>query len=161
MFCSPELLQRKTTGKYVSCIVVAGLNRFTKYQVDNTDQTIIHLKLSPSRLEANYYCQLSGEALLPNPSLLDPIDSEQQNEVRPAMEDMQKAAFDDGPPFHKHPALTNLLSDRRDIFCTSFSVGPSLLLLPFRIELTLEARHVKVQLRNYWQSQRDVLSKDC
>lgn len=157
--CSPDLLQRKTTGGHVSRIMVTRLNRVANDQVDNTGQTNIPPKLDPARPKVSYYRARFEEDPLPDPSLLDPIDSEQHNEINAAMEGMQKASFYARLQSGKSPVLTILLSDHRDIFLISFSSGQPARLPLLKIELTPDAGPIKVRLRNYSQDQRDFLAK--
>lgn len=153
--CSPDLLQRKTTGGQVSRIMLARLNRVGNDQMDAPNPTVP----DPTRPKVNYYRARTEGDPFPDPSLLDPVDMEQHEAITTALARMQTAAFDAGLASDKRPVLAKLLSDHVDIFRTSFSSGPPARLPPLRIELTPDAKPVKVRLRNYSQDQRDFLAK--
>ena len=71
--------------------------------------------------------------------MLDPIDENQHDDIRKAVEDMQKTAKDNSLADAYASNLKGILRDHMDIFRTSFSAGPPAKLPPLKIELTPDA----------------------
>ena len=150
--CSPDLLP-KANGGHVSRLMLARLNRVNNDEVDTPPTA------DPTRPKVNYFSARAEEDPLPDPSLLDPIDEEQHEDIKTAVDDLRKQAFENGLASDRRPMLGKLLSGHMDIFRTSFSSGPPARLPPLEIELTNDATPVKVRLRKYSSDQRDFMYK--
>lgn len=150
--CSPDLVGTTTSGR-VSRLMLARLN-----SVDN-DQVYLPTDPDITRSKVNYYTAPAEEDLLPDSSLLDPVDMDHHEDIKAAIRDMQCAAFEAGLAEEKGPALAKILSDHMVIFQTSFSTGPLVRLPPLKVGLAPEVKPVKVCLRNYSQEQRHFLDK--
>lgn len=111
-----------------------------------------------ARPRANYYRQRHESDLFLDPSLLDPIDLDQHNDIQSSIDAMLEKAFESGLPTHAHALLKKTVTDYMDIFRTSLSSGPPAKLPPLKISLTTDAEPVRVRLRNYSQDQRKFLS---
>lgn len=84
----------------------------------------------------------------PDPSLLDPIDHEQRDEVVDAVGKLLEVARSNGMPQRDVGTLRDLVSDHIDIFRTSLSSGPPADFKPLRIDLREDSKPVRVRLRN-------------
>jgi len=72
---------------------------------------------------------------------------------------MRDQAFQNGLPTAQRKILADLIDSHIDIFRTSFSAGEPAKIKPLKIELTPDARPVKVRLRNYSREQREFLAE--
>lgn len=93
----------------------------------------------------------------PDPSPLEPIDSEQHDENNSAVTTMVMKATDNGLPDEYRDQLTDIVDSSVDMFPTFFSSGPTVDLPPLHIELKPDARPVKVRPRNYSLEQKDFM----
>ena len=93
----------------------------------------------------------------PDPSLLDPIDKNQHDDITAAVKSMETNAMNSGLADVYQSNLKGVLRDHMDIFRTSFSSGPGAKLPPLKIELLPEAKPVKVKIRKYSQEQQKFL----
>lgn len=107
-----------------------------------------------TRPKVNYVTARTEEHPFPDPSLLDPIDTDQHDDICKAIEDIKENANQNGLPAVYESNLKGILRDHMVIFRTSFSAGPPAKLPPLKIELTPEAKPVKVRLRKYSQEQK-------
>lgn len=149
--CSSIEQTVQTNGGKVSRIMMARLNHVENSHEDTPP------KVSTVRPKVNYYAARAEEDPFPNPFLLDSIDSDQHDDIMAEVREAEKKAFDYGLPRDERPRLEKILSDHADIFRTSFSSGPPARLPLLKIELTADAKPVKVRLRNYSQAQRTFL----
>ena len=76
------------------------------------------------RPKVNFHAARTKEDPFPDPSLLDPIDEDQHDDIRKAVEDMQKTAKDNGLADAYESNIKGILRDHMDIFRTSFSARP-------------------------------------
>lgn len=90
----------------------ARLNRVDNEQVDPPTNP------DPTRPKVNYNTARTEEDPLHDPSLLDPIDMDQHEDIKAAVRDMQRVAFEAGLAEEKRPELAKMLSDHMDIFRT-------------------------------------------
>ena len=109
------------------------------------------------RPKVNYHAAHTEEDPFPDPSLLDPIDEDQHDDIRKAVADIQQTAKDNGLADVFESNLKGILRDHMDIFRTSFSAGPAAKLPPLKIDLTPDAKPVKVRLRKYSQEQKEFM----
>ena len=111
-----------------------------------------------NRPKVNYNTARNEEDPFPDPSLLDPIDADQHEDICKAVDNLEKTAREKGLADVYESNLKGILRDHMDIFRTSFSAGPPAKLPPLKIELMPNAKPVRVRLRKYSQGQRDFLS---
>jgi hypothetical protein len=114
--------------------------------------------LDENRPRINYYDVRQEEDPFPDSSLLDPMDSAQQDDIKEAADDMINQAIDNGLPLQHQPALRKTVLDHMDIFRKTFSSGPPAKVSPLKIDLLPHASPVRVRLRKYSQEQRKFLS---
>lgn len=112
---------------------------------------------SRDRPRVHYDEARSAPDPFPDPSLLDPLDDAQHDDIRAAVEKMLQAAQDNGLPPYYWERLQTLVYDHIDVFRVSFSSGPPARLPPLRIELTTEASPVRCRLRNYSSEQKNFM----
>ena len=86
---------------------------------------------------------------------LDPVDSEQHDEIATTVEQMVANAVDNGFPVDKLTELQKIVSDYIDIFRVTFSSDPPADFPPLLIDLHPTVKPIRVRLRNYSQAQRD------
>lgn len=142
-------------GGTVSRMMISRLNGERTSDNDQAKATDIDM----DRPRVNYNTARMEEDPFPDPSLLDPIDSDQHADVRDSVEEMKKTADENGLPKEIRQPLSEILDEHLDVFRTAFSAGPPARLRPLKIDLTPDAVPVKVRLRNYSQDQRDFLKK--
>ena len=145
-----------TRGGKVSRLMLARLNQVSNDEVDSaanpTDAS------DPSRPTVNFFTVRNEQDPFPDSSLLDPVDSEQHDEIASTVEQMVADAVDNGFPVDKLTELQKIVSDYIDIFRVTFSSGPPADFPPLRIDLHPTAKPIRVRLRNYSQAQRDFLA---
>lgn len=110
------------------------------------------------RPRRNYYENSQYQDPFPDQSLLDQVDNNQQEEVSRAILSLVSAATSNGLPEAEQQNLSQLLNDNQDVFRICMSSGPAAKLPPLKIELSTEAKPVRVKLRNYSPTQRQFLS---
>lgn len=140
-------------GGYVSRLMIARINRASNSTVDSDKP------LDDLRPRVNYFCVREEEDPFPDASLLDPIDSDQHEDVIDATNGMVQTTIDSGFPNDKLPELRKNISDHTDIFRVSFSSGPPAQVPLLKIDLAPNATPVRVRLRNYSQEQRNFMPK--
>lgn len=140
-------------GGMVSRIMVSRLNQVQEDEPNSEVQG----ELAADRPRVNYNAARNEEDPFPDPSLLDPIDSMQHKEVETETEEMLHKAKENGLSTDHSEKMRYLVQSHKNIFRTAFSSGPPADLRPLRIDLTPEARPVKVRLRNYSKEQRNFL----
>jgi len=111
------------------------------------------------RPKVHYHQARHAEDPFPDPSLLDPIDNDQHDDIRKAVENIQTTAKKNGLADIYESNLRGILHAHLDIFRTSFSAGPPAKLPPLKIELMPDAKPVKVRLRKYSQAQKEFMRK--
>ena len=126
--CSLDGKPPTNMGK-IGRLMTARLNR------QSNDDTIP----AADRPKVSFHAVRIEEDPFPDPSLLEPIDEYQQDDIRKSVEDMQKTAKDNGLADAYESNLKSILRDHIDIFRASFSVGPPAKLPPLKIELTPDA----------------------
>lgn len=136
---------------YVSRLTVSHLNNLPSSDgIDKSD--------CDNRPRVNYYDIRQEEDPFPDPLLLDPVDTDQLQEVLDLIKDMIQTTINNGFPNRELPELREVISDHTDIFRVCFLSGPSAKLSPVKIDLMPNATLVHVFLRNYSQEQREFLS---
>lgn len=115
-------------------------------------------QLSATRPRVNYYSARLGKDPFPDPSLLDPVDADQHEDVKTEIGKPKTEARNNGLHEKEALRLDKIVDDHVDVFRISFSSGPPAKLRPLKIELFHDARPVKVCLRNYTQEQKTFLS---
>lgn len=144
----------RSRGGIVSRMMFARMNRVVPEHTANE----IAGQRKEDRPRVNFYTARTEEDPFPDPSLLDPIDSDQHGEIIAEIGNLKKIARDNGLPNQDANRLDKIIDENRDVFRTSFSSGPHAKLRPLRIDLTRDARPVKVRLRNYSKEQQDFLT---
>lgn len=104
------------------------------------------MRSAVDRLRVNYHKARSKEDPFLNPSLLDFIDEDQQNDICKAVSFVGKTAKRNGLADTCESNLMDILRDHMKILRTLFSAGPPAKLLPLNIELTPDATPVEVRL---------------
>ena len=146
--------QCATHGGKISRLMLARINRVSNDEIEQQKDDF-----DKPATNVNYFITRNEPDPFPDSSLLDPIDSDQHDEVANAVEKMVQKSVDNGFPMEKLSTLTRLVNDHIDIFRVSFSSGPPAKFPPLKIDLQPDAKPVRVRLRNYSQAQRDFLSK--
>jgi transposase InsO family protein len=131
-------------------LMIARLNRAGNAQAQMGDA---------HRPRVDYYEARARVDPFPDPSLIDPVDSGQAEEVSSAVEHMLQCALKVGMPPADAQQLKAIVDNHVDIFRTTFSSGPPAKLKPLKIQLTPDARPTRVKLRNYSKEQQEFLSK--
>ena len=137
----------------VTRIIISRLNRMRESETGNGS------KGNSDRPRANYYRARTEEDPFSDPSVLDTVDSEQDEGVCQAVEEMQTAARNNGLPEMDGERIANLVSEHFNIFRTSFSSRPPAKIKLLQIELDLDARPKKARLRNYSQGHKAFLTE--
>lgn len=106
--CSLDALPR-TKGGRVSRRMLAHIIRVGNDKMDDTDQPTA----DSARRKVNYFSARAEEDPLPDPSLLDPIDQKQHDDIKATVSDLQKTAFDNGQAEDKRPRLATWKSSAR------------------------------------------------
>lgn len=140
-------------GGQVSRLMVARLNRTTNDAVEPV------MEIFENRTRVDYYRVKEEVDPFPDPSLLDPVDSDQSEDVETAVSKRLQDAFDNGFPEEKQQELTTIVKDRINVFRVSLSAGPPVNVPPLKIDLVADAKPVRVRLRNYSQDQRLFLAQ--
>lgn len=143
------------SGGYVSRVIYARLNRQQENQTD-APSVIQREDLCPC---LNYFKDHSDEKPFPDQALLDLMDSKQHSNVVYAVDQMLQSAVDSGLPNGQVKQLAHHAA--RPLACLpySFSAGPPAKFESLKIELTPDARPVRVKLCNHSHAQREFLSE--
>lgn len=142
---------RSTTKGNLGRLMTAMLNRQVDRNVSKSSNA------PPNRPRVHYNSARNEEEPFPDPSLLDPVDADQHEEIKSVAETMVESAKKNGLSDERHNELKKTVLDHMDIFRCSFSAGPPAKLPPLKIDLTADAKPVKVRLRNYSADQRRFL----
>ena len=129
---------------FVSRLMMARLNGYQNHK------SIHRVRVTADRPRVDFHDARTEEDLFVDPSLLDPLDNEQHQEIREPVEGLKETSRNNGILAEDATAI--------DVFRTSFSSGPPAKVRSLRIELTSDARPVEVRLRNYSEEQREFLS---
>lgn len=113
--CRPEGLHQQKGG-HVSRLMLACIKNIGNDQQVKAEKSPIN----PVHPKAIYFRAPPEKGILPDPSLLDSVDSEQHGNINKAVQDLQKAAFDNELAEDKRPHPTSLFTDHMDIFRTLF-----------------------------------------
>ena len=115
---NPTTLNR---GGNVSRMMIARLTR-----ISNSDP--VKEETESSRPRVNYYTARSEEDPFPDPSLLDPMDEDQHDEIRTEVKNLKDTARENGLQPDDAATLDKMVDEHIDIFRTAFSSGrPALL----------------------------------
>lgn len=109
------------------------------------------------RPRVNYFSVRTEADPFPDPSLLDPIDSEKHEDILQGVKDMKDTAKKNGLEPDSANSLERLINTNIDVFRNGFSSGPPSKIRPLRIELMPEAKKIRVHLLNYTQEQNEFL----
>ena len=143
---NPSLDER--SGR-VSRLMICRLNRVrNNYPSSQGDRPHVH-----------YRAARTEDDPFPDPSLLDPVDSTQHDEVLEAIANMKHKAKRKGLTDEQSNTLDGIIDSHTNVFRTSFSSGPAAKFPPLKIDITADAKPVKVRLRNYSQDQREFLKE--
>lgn len=113
--------------------------------------------METGRPRVYYHAARSETDPFPEPSLLDPLDEDQQMNIRTVVDQMiQPASYNDLYP-DLVTRLRNMIQEHIDIFRLSFSASPPAGLPPLKIALNDDSRPVLVKLRNNSQEQKEFL----
>ena len=140
-------------GGSVTRMMIARLNRVREKTPVSCEY------LPPNRPRVHYHTARTEREPFPNPSLLDSLDEDQHEDVRRMVGDMVTKAKKNGMPSAAAENLDRIVRGSMDVFRNSLSSGPPAKIRSLKIELTADAKPVKVRLRNYSQEQREFLSK--
>ena len=151
---------------YVSRLMISRVQdapQGNKARVKNSDAkpiatTPIALH-NPDRPRVSYFDSRNEKDPFPDCNLLDPVDSDQQEEVLHSVQAMIAEAKKNGLPPQYHERLKSIILKHIDVFRIGMSGGPPADIPPMIIKLTPHAKATRVKLRNYSQSQRDFLSQ--
>lgn len=127
--CSSVLnISTVSRGGYACRLMVSRLNNLTSSDsIDKSD--------SDHQLRVNYYDFQKEEGPFPDPTLLDPVDIDQHQDVLDEFKDIIQMAIDNRFSEEKFPELREIILDHTDIFRVSFSSGPQAKLPPQRFFL--------------------------
>lgn len=142
-------------GGTVSRMMIARLNSIGTAE-DADDNGTKHQTDWP---RVNYQTARTEEDPFPDPSLLDPIGSDQHNDIRTYEASMKKSAEDSGLPWEYRKTMFELVNERTDVICNAFSAGPAAKNPPLKVHLMLNADTVKARLHYYSRDQRDFLKQ--
>lgn len=112
-----------------------------------------------SRPRVDFFTLRSETDPFPDASLFNPIDSLQHHEIVSAVEQMINDAVRNGFPLQELSHLKSGVSDHMEIFCRFFFSGPPADIKHLEKSLVPNATPVRVRLRNYFQAQREFLSR--
>jgi len=112
----------------------------------------------PNRPRVDYFQSRKEIDPFPDASLLDPVDADQGADIDGAISDMLKQAEDNGLKGKHLHRLQKMVMDNVDIFRVGLSSGPAADITPLKIDLTADAKPIRVKLRNYSRDQRDFLN---
>lgn len=90
----------------------------------------------------------------PDLSLLDPMNINQEKQIRQALDANKIEAIQNGINQPQSARLSHLLDDNIKIFRASLSSGPLATVPPMTIDLMANARPVRARLRNFSQEQK-------
>lgn len=121
------------------------------------EHSTLAAKPSEFRLRIDYNTARNEPNSFQNPSLLDPIDGNQHDEVQQAAERMIEMAQGNGMNETNVATLRSMVTDHMDVFRTSLSAGSVAKVPRLTIDLTEDARPARVQLRNYSREERKFL----
>lgn len=110
-----------------------------------------------SRPKVHYDDVRTQEDPFPDPSLLDPIDLDQQDGILTAVDVFVQFVKNRGMENLYLTKLNFILGDLMDISRTDFSAGSPAKLLPLKIERTPDAKTMKIRLLKYSQEQKDFM----
>ena len=143
---------RTSPGGSVSRLMIARLNGYQSHK------SIHRVRVPADRPRVNYHTARTEEDHFVDPFLLDPLEIDQHQEIREAEKGLRQTIRNNGILAEDATAIDEVIEEHIDLFRTSFSSGPPAKVRPLRIELTPDARPVKVRLRNYSEEQREFLS---
>lgn len=109
--------------------------------------------------KVNYYETRTKEDPFPNLSLLDPIDKDQHEDVKNALDELKKSARKQNLADIEKSNLKGILLDHMNIFHNSISSGSGAKHPPMKIDLTPDAKSVKAKLCKYSQDEKDLMKK--
>ena len=109
------------------------------------------------RPRANFYENRNLVDPFPDPSLIDPYDEKQEQEIDQSIGVLINSAVDSGFPKEHLDELTNIIQSRQNVFRLSFSAGPPENVPPIRIQLRYDAVPTVVKMRRYSADQREFL----
>ena len=143
---------RASQGGSVSRLMIARLNGYQSHK------SIHRVRVPADRPRMNYHTARTEEDPVVDPSLLDPLDNDQHQDIREAIEGLKQNIRNNGILAGDATAIDEVIEEHIDVFRTSFSSGPPAKVRPLRIELTPDARPVMVRHRNCSEEQREFLS---
>ena len=141
-------------GGVVSRMMSARMN----CSVTGMSETEVDEQISATRPRVNYYSARLEKDPFPDPSLLDPIDADQHEEIKTEIGKRKIEARNNGLHDEEALRLDKIVDDHVDVFRISFYSGSPAKLRPLKIEMFPDARPAKVRLRNYSQEQKWFLS---
>lgn len=112
-----------------------------------------------TRPRINFFDVRKGQDPFPDPNLRDPIDSDQNEQIRSDVKNISKVARENGISSEHASILDKILAKHLDVFRTTFSSGPAANIPPLKIDLVHDAKPVRVRLRNYSQTQKEFLAE--
>lgn len=105
----------------------------------------------------DYYRVREEEDPFPDPSVLDPLDIDQEDAIESGIDSLLEEANRNGMQGKELERLQRTVRAHKNVFRTSFSAGPPAKVQPLKIDLVPDATPVRVRLRNYTQAQRQFL----
>lgn len=114
---------------------------------------IVDDQISVTRPRVNLYSAVPEKDPFLDPSLLDPLEGDQHEEIQTELGKFKEEARNNELPEMDAVRLDQIFDDYVDAFRASFSSRPPAKLRPLKIELTKNSGPAKVRLRNYSQEQ--------
>ena len=107
----------------------------------------------------NYHQARTESDFIYDPSLLEIIDESQVPDIKAGIKNMLTTAINNGIQLQHQDNLRRLTYSFIDIFRTAISATAPANLPPLKVELTPDAKPVRVRLRNYSPPQRQFLKE--
>ena len=102
-----------------------------------------------NRQTSNYFTNRNEIDPFPHPSLIDPNDLDQEDDIKTGINGMLQDATRNGFPATYFDKLSNMIWQRKNVFRTTFSAGPPAAVPPLRIKLRADAVPTILKLRKY------------
>lgn len=105
--------------------------------------TLEKKKRGPKRT-VGYFASRYEQDQFPDASFLDPLDENQHQDIRQAVDKLVQTAAENCLPKRHLLKLRGILNPHIHVFRFSFSAGPAAKICPLKIELTPDTRPVQV-----------------
>lgn len=129
-----------------------------RLNLPNNNLIISPIAISKSQI-VNYNMAWTKKNLTAAPQLLNSTDQDQNEDMNAPLSGMEKVVKIRGMANNCNFCFKHILQDHIDIFRTSFSSGRWTRQLLLKIELTIDAKPVKIRLQKYSQKQQGFMMK--